>query len=97
MQKMDCVSTAAFLDEAQILKTLQHPNIITLLGVCSEREPIYLLLENMCNGRLSLFLREGPGQNLAVTQLIYIGAQVSAPSLSVSESCCCFLVPLVVI
>ena len=77
MQKMDCVSTAAFLDEAQILKTLQHPNIITLLGVCSEREPIYLLMESMCNGRLSLFLREGPGQNLAVTQLIYIGAQVS--------------------
>lgn len=77
MQKMDCVSTAAFLDEAQILKTLQHPNIIGLLGVCTEREPVYLLLEHMINGRLSLYLREGPGQNLAVTQLIYLGAQVA--------------------
>lgn len=78
MQKMDCVSTASFLDESQILKTLQHPNIITLLGVCSEREPVFLLTEYMVNGRLSLYLREGAGQNLTVTQLIYIGAQVSS-------------------
>lgn len=77
MQKMDCVSTASFLDEAQILKTLQHPNIITLLGVCCEKEPIYILTEYMVNGRLSLYLREGAGQNLTVTQLIYIGAQIA--------------------
>ncbi|PVD18616.1 hypothetical protein C0Q70_21166 [Pomacea canaliculata] len=77
MQKMDCVSTASFLDEAQILKTLQHPNIISLLGVCCEREPVYLLTEYMVNGRLSLYLREGAGQSLTVTQLIYIGAQIA--------------------
>ena len=78
MQKVDCVSTAAFLDEAQILKTLQHPNIITLVGVCSQHQPVYLLTEYMVNGRLSLYLREGAGHTLAVSQLIYIGAQVSA-------------------
>ncbi|KAL8574212.1 hypothetical protein ACOMHN_066395 [Nucella lapillus] len=77
MQKIDCVSTEAFLDEAQILKTLQHPNIISLVGVCCQNEPVYLLMEYMANGRLSLYLREGPGKDLPVSQLIYIGAQIA--------------------
>lgn len=76
MQKQDCVTTAAFLDEAQVLKTLQHPNIINILGVCCENEPIYLLTEYMINGRLSLYLREGKGKDLALSQLLWIGAQV---------------------
>ncbi|XP_046548135.1 tyrosine-protein kinase SRK2-like isoform X2 [Haliotis rubra] len=77
MQKQDCVSTAAFLDEAQVLKTLQHPNIINILGVCCENEPIYLLTEYMLNGRLSLYLREGKGKDLALSQLLWIGAQIA--------------------
>lgn len=77
IQKKDAVSSAAFLDEAQLLKQLQHPNIIKLLGVSSETTPIYLLLEYMVNGRLSNYLREGKGHELGLSQLLWIAAQVS--------------------
>ncbi|XP_013080981.1 tyrosine-protein kinase SRK2-like isoform X1 [Biomphalaria glabrata] len=76
MQNINCVTTAAFLDEAQILKTLQHPNILELRGVCSEKEPCYLLMEYMPHGQLSKYLRE-TGASLPLSQLIYIGAQIA--------------------
>lgn len=76
IQNINCVTTAAFLDEAQILKTLQHPNILELRGVCSQIEPVYLLMEYMPRGQLSKYLRE-MGTNLALSQLIHFGAQVS--------------------
>ncbi|XP_061194878.1 tyrosine-protein kinase SRK2-like [Saccostrea echinata] len=77
IQKKDAVSSAAFLDEAQLLKQLQHPNIIKLLGVSSETTPIYLLLEYMINGRLSNYLREGKGHELGLSQLLWIAAQIA--------------------
>lgn len=77
IQKKDAVSSAAFLDEAQLLKQLQHPNIIKLLGVSSETTPIYLLLEYMVNGRLSNYLREGKGHELGLSQLLWIAAQIA--------------------
>ncbi|XP_069104674.1 proto-oncogene tyrosine-protein kinase Yrk-like isoform X2 [Argopecten irradians] len=77
MQKKDAVSTAAFLDEGQILKTLEHPNIIKLLGISNEAEPIYLITEYMLNGRLSMHLREGQGRDLGVTQLLWIATQIA--------------------
>ena len=76
MQRPDTVKMAAFLDEAQILKTLDHPNIVRLLAVCSSSEPVYLVTEYMEKGRLSLYLREGEGSELKLTQLIWLGAQV---------------------
>lgn len=75
IQNVNCVSAAAYLDEAQILKTLQHPNILELRGVCSEVEPCYLLMEYMPLGQLSRYLRER-GTMLVLSQLIHIGAQV---------------------
>lgn len=76
IQKRDAVTTSAFLDESQILKQLQHINVIKLLAVSSETEPIYILTEYMPNGRLSMYLREGKGKDLSVTQLLWIAAQV---------------------
>jgi len=76
MQNVNKVTTAAFLDEAQILKTLQHPNIVELRAVSHESEPVYLLLECLPQGQLSRYLREG-GSSLSLTQLIYIGAQIA--------------------
>ena len=43
VQNTTCVTAAAFLDEAQILKTLQHPNIIELRGVCCNDDCDYSL------------------------------------------------------
>ena len=72
------VTCAAFLDEAQILKSLQHPNIVELRGICSQAEPVYLLMEYLPQGQLSRYLRE-VGHTMGLTQLIYIGAQVCTP------------------
>ncbi|KAL5005113.1 hypothetical protein ScPMuIL_018569 [Solemya velum] len=77
IQKKDSVTTAAFLDEAQVLKTLQHGHIIRLLAVCNEIEPVYLVTEYMINGRLSLYLREGNGKNLGASDLLWISAQIA--------------------
>lgn len=76
IQTVDKVTCAAFLDEAQILKTLQHPNIVELRGLCSQVEPVYLLMEYLPQGQLSRYLREA-GKNLGLTQLVYIGAQIA--------------------
>lgn len=75
VQNEKSVATAAFLDEAQILKTLAHPNILELRGVSSEFDPIYLLIEYLPHGQLSRYLRE-VGHSLTDSNLIYIGAQV---------------------
>ena len=44
-----------FLKEAQIMKTMEHPNLIQLLAVCTE-EPIYIITELMKNGSLLDYL-----------------------------------------
>ena len=31
-----------FLAEAEILKQYDHPNIVKLIGVCAEREPVFI-------------------------------------------------------
>ncbi|WAR27482.1 LCK-like protein [Mya arenaria] len=84
IQRQDTVKMAAFLDEAQILKTLDHPNILKLLAVCCVKEPVYLVTEYLENGRLSLYLREGKGSELKLSQLLWICAQV-ADALSYME------------
>lgn len=77
IQRPDAVKMAAFLDEAQILKTLDHPNILKLLAVCSAKEPVFLVTEFLVNGRLSLYLRGEQGSELKLSQLVWICAQVS--------------------
>lgn len=31
-----------FLSEAEILKQYDHPNIVRLIGVCADREPVFI-------------------------------------------------------
>lgn len=46
------------LSELAIMKMLgPHPNVVSLLGCCSEQEPIYLILEHMPNGKLQTYLK----------------------------------------
>ena len=47
-----------FAREAKIMLQLDHPNIITLYGVCTEEMPYYLVFEHMDLGDLSKFLRD---------------------------------------
>ena len=52
-----------FLRDTEILKQYNHPNIVRLIGVCTENEPIYIIMELMPGGSFLTFLRgNGPHQ-----------------------------------
>lgn len=46
-----------FLMEARILKQYDHPNIVKLIGVCTQRQPIYIIMELVQGGDFLSFLR----------------------------------------
>lgn len=45
-----------FLSEAEAMKRFDHTNVIKLLGVCLQTEPIYTIMEFMLYGDLKTFL-----------------------------------------
>ncbi|XP_077923075.1 tyrosine-protein kinase Fer isoform X2 [Halichoerus grypus] len=47
-----------FLQEAKILKQYDHPNIVKLIGVCTQRQPIYIIMELVSGGDFLSFLRK---------------------------------------
>lgn len=72
------MSTAAFLQEASIMKKFRHDRLVALYAVCSKEEPIYIVQEYMNKGSLLEFLRNGDGKDLAFGDLIYIAAQIAS-------------------
>ncbi|XP_055794287.1 tyrosine-protein kinase SRK2-like [Salvelinus fontinalis] len=65
-----------FLKEAQIMKTMEHPNLIRLLAVCT-KEPIYIITELMKNGSLLDYLKVRVGR-LHLYDQIEMAAQVAS-------------------
>ncbi|KAJ6649876.1 Insulin-like growth factor 1 receptor [Pseudolycoriella hygida] len=45
-----------FLSEAESMKRFDHKNIVKLLGVCLQSEPIYTIMEYMLHGDLKTYL-----------------------------------------
>ncbi|RXG59388.1 Tyrosine kinase receptor Cad96Ca [Armadillidium vulgare] len=46
------------MQELKVLKSLSyHPNVVSLLGCCTEKEPIFVILEYMVGGKLQSYLR----------------------------------------
>ncbi|XP_068594973.1 tyrosine-protein kinase Fes/Fps isoform X2 [Brachionichthys hirsutus] len=53
-----------FLMEARILKQHDHPNIVKLIGVCTQKQPLYIVMELIKGGDFLSFLRhEGDALN----------------------------------
>ncbi|XP_038071384.1 tyrosine-protein kinase STK-like [Patiria miniata] len=67
-----------FLAEANVMKKLRHPKLCQLFAVCTEMEPIYIVMEFMCNGSLLVYLRDGEGRDLKLPELVKIGAQIAS-------------------
>ncbi|CAI4225789.1 unnamed protein product [Auanema sp. JU1783] len=74
--KPGTMSPDAFLQEAQIMKQCDHPNLVKLYAVCTREEPFYIITEYMCNGSLLQYLRSD-GNNLAIQALVDMAAQVA--------------------
>ncbi|XP_076250730.1 tyrosine kinase receptor Cad96Ca-like [Rhynchophorus ferrugineus] len=46
------------LSELQVMKMLDpHPNVVKLLGCCTEKEPVFLIMEYISRGKLQSYLR----------------------------------------
>ena len=60
------------------MKQLRHRNVVQLYAVCVEEEPIYVVTEPTKHGTLQDYLQQDDGQNLQLTQLVSMGAQVAA-------------------
>ncbi|KAM6119638.1 LOW QUALITY PROTEIN: tyrosine-protein kinase Fes/Fps [Pterocles gutturalis] len=68
---------AKFLQEARILKQYNHPNIVRLISVCTQKQPIYIVMELVQGGDFLSFLRsEGP--HLRVKELLKMTENAAA-------------------
>ncbi|XP_062505291.1 uncharacterized protein LOC134181999 isoform X2 [Corticium candelabrum] len=55
-RETDAEEKVLFLEEAHIMKQLEHKNIVRLLGVCTKDEPICVVMELMVYGDLKSYL-----------------------------------------
>ncbi|XP_055324426.1 tyrosine-protein kinase Fer isoform X4 [Sitodiplosis mosellana] len=58
-----------FLQEGRILKQYDHPNIVKLIGICVQKQPIMIVMELVPGGSLLSFLRKNSA-TLNTKQLI---------------------------
>lgn len=66
-----------FLSEARILKQYSHPNIVKLIGVCTQKHPIYIVMELVQGGDFLTFLRND-GPRLKTKELIRMSENAAA-------------------
>ncbi|KAL7063620.1 hypothetical protein AAHC03_0573 [Spirometra sp. Aus1] len=74
--KEDITVREEFLQEARLMKNLRHPNLVRLLGVCTQEPPYYIITEFMCNGNLLDYLRTQPREELPPPVLLSMAVQV---------------------
>ncbi|XP_029452002.1 tyrosine-protein kinase Blk isoform X2 [Rhinatrema bivittatum] len=74
--KEGSMSPEAFLEEANLMKTLQHDKLVRLYAVVT-KIPIYIITEYMAKGSLLDFLKTEEGSKLPLTKLIDMSAQVA--------------------
>uniref|UniRef100_H3BWY8 Tyrosine-protein kinase n=1 Tax=Tetraodon nigroviridis TaxID=99883 RepID=H3BWY8_TETNG len=66
-----------FLSEARILKQYDHPNIVKLIGVCTQRQPIYIVMELVPGGDFLSYLRKKKDE-LKTKQLLRFAVDAAA-------------------
>nr|XP_046241599.1 tyrosine-protein kinase Fes/Fps [Scatophagus argus] len=66
-----------FLMEARILKQYDHPNIVKLIGVCTQKQPIYIIMELIQGGDFLSFLRN-EGHSLKSKMLVKMTENVAS-------------------
>ncbi|XP_042182536.1 tyrosine-protein kinase Fer isoform X2 [Oncorhynchus tshawytscha] len=66
-----------FLSEARILKQYDHANIVKLIGVCTQRQPIYIVMELVSGGDFLSFLRKKK-EDLKTKQLVKFSLDAAA-------------------
>lgn len=75
--KPGTMSPDAFLEEARMMHRLQHKNLVQLLAVCSQQEPIYIVTELMVNGSLLDYIRKDEGRLVKFPVIIKMADQIA--------------------
>uniref|UniRef100_A0A8B9P259 Tyrosine-protein kinase n=1 Tax=Apteryx owenii TaxID=8824 RepID=A0A8B9P259_APTOW len=75
--KPGSMSVAAFLAEAELMKTLQHDKLVKLHAVVTREEPIFIITEFMEKGSLLDFLKSDEGRKQPLPKLIDFSAQIA--------------------
>ena len=81
-------SYRSFLHEVHILQMFDHPNIVRLLGVCTQERPYYIITEFLKHGNLLEYLNSSDGKSLLQPQLIKMSAQIAAGMLQLEMLDC---------
>ncbi|KAI4802026.1 hypothetical protein KUCAC02_019887 [Chaenocephalus aceratus] len=74
--KEGTMEPAAFLQEANLMKQLQHERLVRLHAVVT-KEPILIVTEFMINGCLLDYLKSDEGKQLKMNKLIDMSAQIA--------------------
>ncbi|CAF0829358.1 unnamed protein product [Adineta ricciae] len=74
----ETMSLQDFLEEADVMKDLKHPNLVQLLGICTLEPPYYIITEFMPHGCLLDYLKRRPRTELTSTVLMYMAGQVAS-------------------
>ncbi|CAG7724096.1 unnamed protein product [Allacma fusca] len=83
--KEDTMALKDFLEEAAIMKTMTHPNLVRLIGVCTREPPYYIITEFMENGNLLDYLRTCDKTTVNELVLLHFATQI-ASAMSYLES-----------
>lgn len=96
------------LEELEVMKMLEpHTNVVTLIGCCTERDPVFLIMEYVPLGKLQTYLRDsradlnygnmyGGSSKLTSRDLVSFAYQIAkGMEYLSSKGVSCRLVPLV--
>lgn len=61
-----------FLKEAVLMSNFKHDHILSLLGVCLDNDPQFIILELMEGGDLLSFMRSSRGVTVSIVTLQFI-------------------------
>ncbi|XP_063779811.1 tyrosine-protein kinase Lyn isoform X1 [Pseudophryne corroboree] len=75
--KPGSMSVEAFMEEANLMKTLQHDKLVRLYAVVTKEDPIYIITEYMAKGSLLDFMKSDEGPKVLLPKLIDFSAQIA--------------------
>jgi len=76
--KEDSMGIDEFMREAAVMKMMKHPNLVMLIGVCSDEIPMYIVTELLPHGDLLTYLRQPKSaKEFDQKAILYVCSQVA--------------------